>query len=592
MKLSALYANDDDLFQPIIFRDGLNVVIAEIRLPQNREKDTHNLGKTTLGMLLDFCLLAKRDRRMFLVKNESLFSSFVFYLELQNHRGEYLTIRRSVSQMSKIGLKRHATPAQDYRSLPAPEWDHWELPFERARLVVDGFLDLRGVGDWDYRKGLGYFLRSQRDYDDVFQLSKYIKHADWKPYVAHVLGLDAESVGEVYRLDAAIEALEHQEDALRAEVGGSEVTASVVAALLLIRQAEIAEFTRSLDSFDFTAADEVITDQLIDQLDVQIADLNEQKYAFAYNQRRIRSALSDDEIKFDTEEVVQLFAELNVAFEGQILKDFDQLVAFNRAITSERRAYLEEELEEVTAQMVPILEELRLLNLQRAQALSSLAGTDSFQRFKDVSSALVEVRAESLALERQRDQLLRIDSIKSEIAHLKELRQQLAGQILTDLATKTDSRYSGPYTETRLYFSRIVKRVLDRDAVLTVDLNSQNHLEFGAEILDERGLATSADKGLSYKKLLCVAFDLAMLRAHLGDAFPRFVFHDGIFEALDPRKKDLLLEVLVEYAEAGVQQIITLLDSDAPPMGTAEADIILRLHDEGDDGRLFKMEAW
>ena len=49
MKLSRLYSNDPKKFTPIDFVGGLNVVLAEIRLPQNRGRDTHNLGKTTLG---------------------------------------------------------------------------------------------------------------------------------------------------------------------------------------------------------------------------------------------------------------------------------------------------------------------------------------------------------------------------------------------------------------------------------------------------------------------------------------------------------------------------------------------------------------
>lgn len=48
MKLSKLYANKSELFEPITFVSGLNVVLAEIRLPENKKKDTHNLGKTTL----------------------------------------------------------------------------------------------------------------------------------------------------------------------------------------------------------------------------------------------------------------------------------------------------------------------------------------------------------------------------------------------------------------------------------------------------------------------------------------------------------------------------------------------------------------
>ena len=57
MKLSKLYSNKPKIFEAIEFESGLNVVLAEIRLPENKKKDTHNLGKTTLGRMLDFCLL-------------------------------------------------------------------------------------------------------------------------------------------------------------------------------------------------------------------------------------------------------------------------------------------------------------------------------------------------------------------------------------------------------------------------------------------------------------------------------------------------------------------------------------------------------
>jgi uncharacterized protein YydD (DUF2326 family) len=132
---------------------------------------------------------------------------------------------------------------------------------------------------------------------------------------------------------------------------------------------------------------------------------------------------------------------------------------------------------------------------------------------------------------------------------------------------------------------------------LSVSPNREGHLEFKAEILDASGNASSADHGHSYRKLLCVAFDMAVLRAHLDDKFPRFAYHDGVFESLDDRKKRNLLTVIRRYAELGLQPVITLIDSDLPPRTGEEPvfgddEIILTLHDEGEQGRLFKMKAW
>ena len=94
------------------------------------------------------------------------------------------------------------------------------------------------------------------------------------------------------------------------------------------------------------------------------------------------------------------------------------------------------------------------------------------------------------------------------------------------------------------------------------------------------------------------SFDMAVLRAHLDEKFPRFVYHDGVFESLDDRKKENLLEVIRRYTNLGIQSVITLIDSDMPVRDEdarpvfEEHEIVLLLHDENKDGRLFKMQTW
>lgn len=65
-----LYSNRKE-FEDVCFHDGLNVVLGEIHLEKDREKDTHNLGKSTLCQLLDFCLLKKRDNHFFFFRTKT-----------------------------------------------------------------------------------------------------------------------------------------------------------------------------------------------------------------------------------------------------------------------------------------------------------------------------------------------------------------------------------------------------------------------------------------------------------------------------------------------------------------------------------------
>jgi uncharacterized protein YydD (DUF2326 family) len=229
--------------------------------------------------------------------------------------------------------------------------------------------------------------------------------------------------------------------------------------------------------------------------------------------------------------------------------------------------------------------------------LSFLSGTDIFGKYKQVSDEMVTLRADITSLERQRGFLHRLQELRTEIRALTEERGRLQTQIEAMLKEQ-NSDQEQPVLCNPLFFSEIVEEVIDRKALLSVSPNLAGHLEFKAEILDESGNATSADRGHTYRKLLCIAFDLAILRAHMDDKFPRFVYHDGVFESLDDRKKENLLTVIRRYADLGLQPIVTLIDSDLPVRpedGEAvfSADeIVAILHDENEQGRLFKMRAW
>ena len=598
MKLSRLYSNKPGLFEPVDFIQGLNVVMAEIRLPENRDKDTHNLGKTTLGRLLDFGFLAKRDSKFFLFKHLDLFKDFIFFLEIELQDASFVTLRRGVEEATKISFKRHEAGHQDLSALPMADWDHQDVPFDRARDLLDGLLDWRALKPWSFRKGLGYLLRSQDDFRDVFQLRKFASaHADWKPFLAHILGFDAQLVGQHYEKEEELTEKQATAQTIKNELGGSIEDISKIEGILLLKQKEAEKKQKLLDAFDFRTHDKDQTKQLVDDIDGRIATLNAERYSLAQNEKKILASLEEDQILFNPDEAQRLFEETGVLFKGQIKKDFQQLIAFNRAITDERRGYLQEERSEIEAELKRVSTELTALGKKRSDMLSFLSGTDVFSKYKQVSDDMVTLRADITSLERQRGFLHRLQELRTGIRALTEERGHLQTQIEADVE-KQNSDQDSLFSTIRLFFSEIVEEVINRKALLSVSPNQAGHLEFKAEILDESGNATSADLGHTYRKLLCIAFDMAVLRAHIDDKFPRFVYHDGVFESLDDRKKENLLVVIRRYAELGLQPIITLIDSDLPVRtGENESvfgrdEIVLSLHDENEQGRLFKMKAW
>lgn len=597
MKLSRLYSNKPKFFAPIDFKPGVNVVLAEIRLPQNKQKDTHNLGKTTFGRILDFALLSKKDGNFFLFKNIEIFKDFVFFLEIELDSGKYVTIRRSVKEATKIAFKYHESAGQDFSALSLQNWDQQNIPFTRARELLDSLLEWKTLKPWSFRKLLGYLLRSQDDYQNVFQLHKFLsKHSDWKPFLAHLLGFNGHLIEEFYDIEKQLTETKNLSSNLEKESGSSFEDLSKIESILLVKKDEYETKQKLLDDFDFRFQDRDKTQKLVNKLDSQIAFLNERRYSLNLTKQKIKNSLEEEKTLFDIQEAERLFHEAGLLFSGMLKKDFEQLVTFNKVITEERRSYLQADLAEINNELNEISRKLSDYGKNRSNILSFLSDQDIFHKYKIISNELVALRSEIDLLSQKSDSLRRLKELRSNIRTLSEQKNKLQELIEADIESQSSNSKS-TFSFIRLFFNEIIKEVIDRTAILTVSVNQEGHLDFNAEILDKSGKSSSANLGHTYQKLLCIAFDLAILRAHLDENFPRFVFHDGVFESLDNRKKRNLISVIKRYADLGIQPIITLIDSDLPhgsndsPIFSQE-EIIKLLHDDGPKGRLFYMPNW
>ncbi|MBI1346287.1 DUF2326 domain-containing protein [bacterium] len=591
MKLIKLYSNFPKKFHPVTFREGLNVVLGKITNPAARDKDTHNLGKTLFAQIIDFCLMKGKDSGFFLFKHTQ-FEEFVFFLELRIQTGEYITIRRSVNEGSKGSFMRHSTPNHDFTEWSEDEWDHWLLPFEASRQLLDGILDLTVLSPWSYRQAVSYSLRSQKDYDEPFKLAKFAgSHADWKPFLAHILGFSGEVVATGYEIEEELANLEKDERQLIARASGIEDVDQLRGQIQIIEQ-DVQTVEQEIEKFDFSPTDERITRALVADIDNRIVQLNEARYSLASDKARIESALGV-RLSINLKGLEKLFKEAQIYFSDQVKKDYKSLEEFNKELAEERDEYLRKDLEEIEIQLITINTELADLNSKRSAALTSLADAESLSKYKRLTKQLVGRQADLETLRRLEsvvDELTtKRSDIRSKKASLEKIRATLEQSI-----KNPPSRYA----TIRQYFDQIVFKVINQHANLFSRVNKENHLEVEVDILNESAKPSSAGEGFSYGRLLCIAFDLAIMRTYVSEPFPHFVFHDGLLETLDDRKKLNLIDVSREYCALGIQHIVTVIESEMPSLANGRkfafdsSEIILTLSDEGDSGRLFKMPSW
>lgn len=596
MKISKIYSNKPDIFQPIEFNEGFNVIIGQIRLRDDKDKDSHNLGKSKLAELIDFGFLKKRHKETFLFKHMSRFTEFVFFFEIKLNDGTYLTIRRSVKKNTQIFIKKHSTRFQDYRFLDDSDWDYPKLTYDKAKLLLDSFLNLTSISPWDYRMAVSYALRKQDDFNDIFQLKKFGRGKDlsWKPYIGHILGFNAENLKSNYELKANIEKVAAQLADLQKEIGlyqGDEE--EMLQDALALKLQDVEALQEQLDNLNFDDSDIEAVDELSENIDEEIEELNRVRYYLKSDLQKLRRAESKQPVSFNTDKTKKLFTEAGILFGDQIKKSYDELLEFNKKITVERTKFVKLQTSELEQQIIDISSRLTELNLLKSKQVSFLTTTDSFEKYKEVSKRLLLINTEINSIRRKLEISDQIKEKKRESRTLSNKKNDVIEKIRVDRDSVMQSK-SSIYKSIKENFTLFVKLVLDKDGRISTEQNSEGNLVYHAGFVDGEFNYTSESDGCSYKKILCIGYDLAVNLAYAHKDFVRFIYHDGGLETLDTRKKLEFLKYVRNTPELfGTQYILTLIDSDLPDgVEFTDEEIVLTLHDDGDDGLLFKMPSW
>jgi uncharacterized protein YydD (DUF2326 family) len=580
MKLSKIYSNKN--FKNIEFNDKFNAVIAFIE--SKEKKDTHNLGKTSLLRVIDFLLLAKINKSNDKLFGNDFFIGQTFYGEFKLNSGKYLLIKRSVDLPTKISFKLLDNKIEGF--VTNIIWDIEDLTFEKAREKLNEYLGFNVLEKWNYRKSITYFLRSQQDYLDVFKLNKFKgKHKDWKPFVFELLGFNGDLIKEKLEIEEDIDELNKKLQVLKNEAQIDTSEKDRLEGLLEIKQNELSDIEKLIDVFNFYGEDLETNKIIVEQIDNRIQALNSERYRISFEIDKIKKSLSNIIDDVDLNEVNILFEELNTFFPKELKKKYEDLTRFQKTITLERKNYLTENLDNLINEFKETNEELKVLEEKKSSLLEVLIQKDSYQKFKEYQKKLTNIEVE---IELIKNKLKAIDNsllIEKEIEQKKEL-------IKIKIEALEQALRERKHSNINKIFNSIIKEILDTNALISLKLNKQGNIDFSADYQNPNDLIkTSEAQGTTYKKLLCVAFDLSLLINYADKSFYKFVYHDGVLEGLDDRIKTRYINLVKNICnQYSLQYILTLIDSDLPQNDKniiSQEDICLELNDKNDNGKLF-----
>ena len=135
MKLSKIYSSFPEYFKPIKFNNGLNVIMGKITKPKDLNRDSHNIGKSLLIDVINYCLLKEVHTDHFTKNLPEPLNKMDFYLEIALNEDAFLTIKRGIEKNTKICFKRSSEDDQDFTQLDKHEWDQFELPLNKAKRI-------------------------------------------------------------------------------------------------------------------------------------------------------------------------------------------------------------------------------------------------------------------------------------------------------------------------------------------------------------------------------------------------------------------------------------------------------------------------
>jgi uncharacterized protein YydD (DUF2326 family) len=585
MKLVKIFAENKNEFKDVRFNGHFNVVLATIK-DKSSKKDTHNLGKTSLIHVINFLLLDDFSKKKGLLSN-SVFAGQIFYLEILLNSGKYLVVKRGVSAATKISFKLNDIELTDFA--PPAEWDETDIPFDNAKKKLNEYLAFNILSKWSFRKSVSYFLRTQQDYSEVYQLDKFKgKHRDWKPFVFELLGSNGDLIKKKSDLEQQANDLRNKISTLEQEANVKIGERDKLAGLIDIKQKEKAEAEETIDKFNFYLQDNSISKEIIDDLDFKIQTLNTDKYRIQYEISKTEESLRNSESTINVQKLKELFADVQLYFPEKLEKQYDDLEAFNKSISDERRKFLKENLEELKKELSETNDDLQQLERLKSEKLSFLTEMDTYAKFKEYQKQLSAIEAEIAIAKNKLEWIDKSVSLESEISEINE-------KIKDAIQNMENERKQRKHAEINRIFDKILKEIVGTNALISIEINKQGNIEFSADYTNPTtNISTSESEGNSYKKLLCMAFDLSLLIHYSGDSFFRFAYHDGIIEGLDNRIKIRLLDNIKSICcQYGIQHIVTLIDSDIPAQNDGslysfeQEEICLQLNDLDDNGKLF-----
>jgi uncharacterized protein YydD (DUF2326 family) len=419
----------------------------------------------------------------------------------------------------------------------------------RAMFGLPPAQNIGSGGFLSFRSCFSYFVRRQRTggYLDWRRYFIQERPVQWQVVLAYLFGLDREGPVSLYRIKEADRQKSQLEKLLKTEFAAIAMPSAArlrINARKLERQLTRLENQLTgfhvVDFYDDLLEEANTLQQSIDQL--TNANVLDDELA-----RDIRAAL-ESENPPGLPDLQQLYREAGVVLRDQVLKRYDQVEEFHRAVVLNRREHLTSELEDARARIKQRSHDAARQSERRNEILATLSTGGALVQYRKLDNQLHTVRGDLDTVRRQLALAERIDAMR---ADLKVQRAEAERRIKQDLKER-----SALVEEASIVFDEISQKLYDQPAVFDIVANKDG-LDFKIEAPE------IASDGIRQVQIFTFDLTLATLCARRG-RWPGFLVHDShIFDGVDGRQIALALATAAEQLKGlGGQYIVTMNSDD------------------------------
>jgi len=544
--------SDQSSFRTVKFKPGFNVILAD-RTSISSDKDSRNgLGKTTLIEIIHFCLGSSLKKDSVLRTKE--LKNWTFVLDLTLSRKDF-TVYRNTSNPSNVKIEG------DFSDWPIqPEFDESE---KSCFMKIDDWKKILGFLLFDlpidvyekkyvptFRSLISYFVRRGVG---AFQapFRHYPQQKEWDIQVnnAYLLGLNWEYASEFQRLKDQEKTLrELKRAATEGLLAGYIGTLGELEAERIGLESKIQELEKELSTFKVHPRYTEI-EKNANRLTEEIHKITNQ---LIITQKILNQYQKSLEVEKDVpiEFVKHVYQEAGLWFSDKLTKRIDDVKKFHEKILTNRRIYLESEINKLEGEVKDYQSEIEKLTNKRAKLLKFLETHRALDEYRVFNEKIIELK------QQLKEVINRIENLKkfeTGLNNLKISRLELLKKTRQDIEERKHV-----VGKAVTLFNQNSQYLYSEPGILSIDITESGY-KFKVDI------KRAKSQGIGYMKVFCYDLTLIQLRANQRDK-PGFLIHDStIFDGVDERQVARAIELAARESEKGWFQYICTINSDMVP---------------------------